>query len=65
MSKASIPRVKFDVSRITEAVKADLKKNITALEEIDKKHFDQIYDAALESNGDRAPSEQQSHCTHG
>jgi uncharacterized protein with gpF-like domain len=46
---SGIPTVKFDASRVTETVKADLKKNILLLGEIDKTHFEQVYDAALRS----------------
>lgn len=49
MSNAGISTVKFDASRITEAVKADLRKNIMALEDIDRNFFDHVYDAALRS----------------
>jgi hypothetical protein len=45
----AIPTVKFDSSRVTEAVKADLKKNIKRIKEFDESHFSQIYDAALRS----------------
>jgi uncharacterized protein with gpF-like domain len=44
-----IPTVKFDASQVTEAVKADLRKNIILLGDIDKNHFEQVYDAALRS----------------
>lgn len=44
---SDIPTVKFDASMVTEAVKADLKKNILLLEEIDKNNFQKVYDAAL------------------
>jgi hypothetical protein len=44
-----IPTVEFDASRLTETVKADIRKNIMLLEEVDKNHFDQLYDAALRS----------------
>ncbi len=44
-----IPTVKFDASRVTDTIKADLRKNIMLLEEIDRNHFDQVYDAALRS----------------
>jgi hypothetical protein len=44
-----IPTVKFDASEVTDAVKADLKKNIMLLGEIDKNHFEPVYDAALRS----------------
>ena len=49
MSRAGIPTVKFDASRVTETVKADIRKNIEALEDIDRSFFDQVYDAALRS----------------
>ncbi len=42
-----IPTVKFDPNRVTEAVKADLKKNVGNIKEFNESHFDQIYDAAL------------------
>jgi hypothetical protein len=45
----SIPTVKFDASRVTNTVKASLRKEITLLEEIDRNHLDQVYDAALRS----------------
>jgi len=44
-----IPTVKFDASRVTDTVKADIRKNIMLLEEIDKNYFDQVYDGALRS----------------
>ena len=44
-----IPTVKFDPARVTEAVKADLKKNIRKIKEFDESHFDRIFDAALRS----------------
>jgi hypothetical protein len=46
---SGIPTVKFDASMVTEIVKADLGKNILLLGEIDKNHFEQVYDAALRS----------------
>ena len=49
MSKAGIPTVKFDASRVTATVKADIKKNILLLDEIDRAHVDQVYEAALRS----------------
>jgi hypothetical protein len=42
-----IPTVTFDVSRVTETVKSDIRKNIMLLEEVDGKHFEQVYGAAL------------------
>jgi hypothetical protein len=44
-----IPTVKFDSKWVTEAVKADLEKNIKKIKEFDESNFDQIYDAALRS----------------
>lgn len=44
-----IPTVEFDASRLIEPVKADIRKNIMLLEEVDESHFDQLYDAALRS----------------
>lgn len=49
MSKAGILAVKFDASRITETVKADLRKNLEAIEGIGGSSFDQVYNAALSS----------------
>jgi hypothetical protein len=46
---SGIPTVKFDASRVTETVKADLRKNIMLLEGVNRDHFDQVYDAALRS----------------
>jgi hypothetical protein len=47
MSRAGIPTVKFDASRVTETVKTDVRKTIRLLEEIDSAHCEQVYDAAL------------------
>jgi hypothetical protein len=44
-----IPTVRFDPSRVTETVKADLAKNVLDLGDLDKKDFEQVYDAALRS----------------
>lgn len=44
-----IPTVKFDAAKVTEAVKADLRKNIKSLKEIGAGDFDKIYEAALRS----------------
>ena len=49
MSAPAIPTIKFDASRVTAAVKADIRKNILLLEEIDRNHVDRVYDAALRS----------------
>lgn len=44
-----IPTVKFDPTKVTEAVRADLRKNIKSLKEVRVADFDMIYDAALHS----------------
>lgn len=44
-----IPTVKFDSSRVTEAVKADVRHTILGLPEIDKNNCEQVYDAAIRS----------------
>jgi uncharacterized protein with gpF-like domain len=44
-----IPTVSFDASRVSEAVKADLRNNILLLRDVDEHHFDQVYEAALRS----------------
>ena len=44
-----IPTVKFDSLKVTEAVRADIRKNVELIEGIDPKHFDQVYEAALSS----------------
>jgi len=41
--------VEFDASTVTKSVKADLRRNIGLLDDIDKKHARQIYEAALRS----------------
>jgi hypothetical protein len=46
---SGIPTVKFDTSRVTETIKADLRKNVMLLEGIDRNYFEQIYNAALRS----------------
>lgn len=46
---SGIPTIRFDVSAVTDTVKADLKTNIKLLEEIDKVHFEKLYEAALRS----------------
>jgi uncharacterized protein with gpF-like domain len=46
---SGIPTVKFDASRVTETVKADLRKNIMLLEGISRNHFERVNDAALRS----------------
>lgn len=47
--KKPIPTIKFDPSRVSDAVKADIRKNVELLEGIEPKYFDQIYDAAVRS----------------
>jgi uncharacterized protein with gpF-like domain len=47
MSK--MPTVKFDASKVTETVKADLWMNVSQLDGIDESHCAQIYEAALRS----------------
>jgi hypothetical protein len=41
-----IPTIRFDSSRVTESVKADLAKSIRRIKEFES-HFDAIYEAAL------------------
>jgi uncharacterized protein with gpF-like domain len=45
----TIPTVKFDASRVTEAVKEDLAKNIRRIRDFDASHFEHIYEAAFRS----------------
>ena len=45
----TIPTVKFDSNRVTEAVKADLRSNIQKVKEFDETLLEQIYDFALQS----------------
>ena len=44
----TIPTVGFDASRVTDAIKDDIWKNILVLE-IDKQYVDRVYDAAIRS----------------
>lgn len=44
----TIPTVKFDASRVTDAIKNDIWKNISLLE-IDREYVDRVYDAAIRS----------------
>lgn len=44
-----IPTVKFDASKVTDTVKANLSKDIALVEEIERDHFDQVYEAVLRS----------------
>ena len=48
-ARYGIPTVKFDSSRVTDAVKADLAKNIALLEDINKRDFGYVFDAALKA----------------
>lgn len=45
----TIPTVKFDSSKVTEAVRADIRKNVELIDGLDTKYFDQVYEAALRS----------------
>jgi hypothetical protein len=45
----AIPTVEFDLKRVTDAIKADLKNDIRTINKFGEAHFDQIYDAALQS----------------
>lgn len=42
-----MPTVKFDPSKVTERVKADLRRNLEALPEVPRKQIQEVYDAAL------------------
>jgi hypothetical protein len=44
-----MPTVKFDPSTVSESVKANLRRNIWLLNNIEKKHFRQIYEISLRS----------------
>lgn len=41
--------VKFDPSTVTKSVKANLRRNIELLDDLEKKHVKQVYEAALRS----------------
>jgi hypothetical protein len=43
----SIPTVKFDPTRVTDTVLADLKENIRALPEVGTNDFETVYQAAV------------------
>lgn len=45
----TMPTVKFDPSTVTDGVKADLRRNIELLDDLEKEHVRQIYEAALRS----------------
>jgi hypothetical protein len=38
-----IPTVRFDSSRVTKTVKAELKQNIKLIKEFNKTHYEQVY----------------------
>lgn len=45
----AIPTVRFDPSKVTEIIKADLRQNIKSLTGVMPNDFDMIYEAALRS----------------
>jgi hypothetical protein len=45
----AMPTIKFDPSVVTMSVKADLRRNVELLAEVEKKHVKQIYELALRS----------------
>jgi hypothetical protein len=44
-----MPTIKFDPSVVTKSVKADLRRNIELLGDLEKKHVKQVYELALSS----------------
>jgi len=48
-SMPTMPTVKLDPSTVSKSVKANLRKNIGLLDDLEKKHGQQIYEAALRS----------------
>jgi hypothetical protein len=48
-SMESMPTIKFDPSVVTKSVKADLRRNIELLGDLEKKHVMQVYELALRS----------------
>lgn len=48
-SEKRMPTVKFDASRVTDAIKADIRKNVEVIEGLDPVHIDQVYSAAVRS----------------
>lgn len=44
-----MPTVTFDASRVTESVESLLKESISSLEDIESKHFEKVFQAALRS----------------
>jgi uncharacterized protein with gpF-like domain len=45
----TMPSDKFDPSTVSKSVKADLRRNIELLDDLEKKHVRQIYEVALRS----------------
>ena len=45
----AMPTIKFDPSVVTKSVKADLRRNIELLDDLEKKHVNQVYELALRS----------------
>jgi hypothetical protein len=45
----AIPTVTFDPSTVSKRVKTDLRRNVQLLDDLEKKHVQQIYEAALRS----------------
>jgi hypothetical protein len=45
----AMPTVKFDPSTVTKTVKANLRRNIESLHDLEKKHIREIYEVALRS----------------
>jgi hypothetical protein len=45
----AMPTVKFDPSTVSKSVKANLRRNIELLNNLEKKHVQQIYEVALRS----------------
>jgi hypothetical protein len=54
----AMPTVKFDPSTVSKSVKADLRRNIELLPDLERKHVQQIYEVAL-----RAPRDLHLLCT--
>ena len=45
----AMPTIKFDPSVVTKSVKADLRRNIELLDDLEKKHVKRVYELALRS----------------
>jgi uncharacterized protein with gpF-like domain len=45
----AMPTIKFDPSVVTKNVKADLRRNIELLDDLEKRHVKQVYELALRS----------------